>query len=182
MCVLNRFIRVWLFVTLWTIAHQAPLFMGFSSKNTGVGCHFLLLGIFPTQGVNPCLLCLLHWQAGSLPLAPPEKPPYMYVWLSITESLCCTEEINNFTYFCMMVNSIQPNVLTQALEKNESSLVCTGRGSSGPVIWEEEEVIRLEWGAHFHPGNLAHQHRKWNFPSYWSLNAQSARYWVIIFR
>ena len=26
--------------------------------------------IFPTQGPNQCLLCLLHWQAGSLPLAP----------------------------------------------------------------------------------------------------------------
>ena len=31
-------------------------------KNTGVGCHALLQGIFPTQGSNPCLLCLLHWQ------------------------------------------------------------------------------------------------------------------------
>ena len=28
-----------------------------------------------TQGSNPYLLCLLHWQAGSLPLAPPGKPP-----------------------------------------------------------------------------------------------------------
>ena len=32
-------------------------------KITGVGCHFLLRGIFPAQGLNPCLLCLLHWQA-----------------------------------------------------------------------------------------------------------------------
>ena len=31
-----------------------------SSKNTGVGCHFLLQGIFLTQGSNPCLLGLLH--------------------------------------------------------------------------------------------------------------------------
>ena len=29
-------------------------------KNTGVGCHALLQGIFPTQGLNPCLLRLLH--------------------------------------------------------------------------------------------------------------------------
>ena len=36
-------------------------------KNTRVGCHALLQGIFPTQGLNPCLLCLLHWQADSLP-------------------------------------------------------------------------------------------------------------------
>ena len=42
-------------------------------KNTGVGCHFLLQGIFPTQELNPSLLHLLHWQVGSLP-APPGKP------------------------------------------------------------------------------------------------------------
>ena len=40
-------------------------------KNTGVGCHVLLQGIFPTQGSNMCLLCLLHWQADSLPLGRP---------------------------------------------------------------------------------------------------------------
>ena len=44
-------------------------------KNTAVGCQALRQGIFPTQGLNPCLLCLLHWQAGSLPLMPPGKPP-----------------------------------------------------------------------------------------------------------
>ena len=39
-------------------------------KNTGAGCHALLLqGIFPTQRLNPRLLCLLHWQASSLPLS-----------------------------------------------------------------------------------------------------------------
>ena len=43
-------------------------------KNTGVGCHALLQGIFPTQGSNPCLSCLLHWEEGSLPLAPSRKP------------------------------------------------------------------------------------------------------------
>ena len=37
-------------------------------------CHFLLQGIIPTQGWNLCLLYLLHWQADSLPLAPPGKP------------------------------------------------------------------------------------------------------------
>jgi len=55
----------------WTVALQAPLFMGFSSKNTGVGCHALLQGIFPTQGLNSCLV---HWQAALSLLALPEKP------------------------------------------------------------------------------------------------------------
>ena len=43
-------------------------------KNTGVGCHALLQGMFPSQGSNLPLLHLLHWQVGSLPLAPPGKP------------------------------------------------------------------------------------------------------------
>ena len=42
-------------------------------KNAGVSCHFLLQGIFPTQGLN---LCLLHWQADSLPLGHQGSPPY----------------------------------------------------------------------------------------------------------
>ena len=41
----------------------------FPDKNTRVGCHFLLQGIFPTQGLNPHLLRLLHWEADSLPLS-----------------------------------------------------------------------------------------------------------------
>ena len=40
-------------------------------KNIGKHCHFLLQRIFLTQGSNTRLLHLLHWQAGSLPLAPP---------------------------------------------------------------------------------------------------------------
>ena len=40
----------------------------FQARILGVGCHFLLQGIFPTQGWHPHLLGLLHWQADSLPL------------------------------------------------------------------------------------------------------------------
>ena len=40
----------------------------FPGKHTGVGCHFLLQGIFLTQGLNPIVLHLLHQLADSLPL------------------------------------------------------------------------------------------------------------------
>ena len=46
---------------------RAPLSMGFPRQNTGVGCHALLQGIFPTQGSNPHFLCLLQckcWATG----------------------------------------------------------------------------------------------------------------------
>ena len=53
--VLSHFSRVGLFVTPWTVGHQSPLSMGFCKQETGVGCHALLQGIFPTQGSNPHL-------------------------------------------------------------------------------------------------------------------------------
>ena len=43
-------------------------------KNTKVGCHTFLQGIFPTQGLNLSLLSLLYRQAGHTQLAPPGKP------------------------------------------------------------------------------------------------------------
>ena len=49
--------HIQLFATPWTVAHQTPLAMEFSSKNTRVGCHFLIQGIFLTQGLNPCVYC-----------------------------------------------------------------------------------------------------------------------------
>ena len=52
LCVLSQ---VQLFATLGTVAHQAPLFMGLSRQEG----HFLLQGIFQTQGRNPisCISC-----------------------------------------------------------------------------------------------------------------------------
>ena len=68
-CVLSCFSHVQLFATLWSppgssVHGDSP------GNNTGVGHHALLQGIFLTQGLNLHLLCLLHWQAGSLPLVP----------------------------------------------------------------------------------------------------------------
>ena len=70
--------HVWLFVTAWTMAHQAPLFLDFPVKwcislfpSTGVGCHFLLQGILLTMESNQSIL---HWQVGSLPLSHQESP------------------------------------------------------------------------------------------------------------
>ena len=73
-CVLGCFSHIWLFATLWTVAHQAPPSMGLSRQEYWSRLHALLQGMFPTQGSNPCLLCRLHWQVGSLPSVPPGKP------------------------------------------------------------------------------------------------------------
>ena len=58
-------------------------------KNTLVGCHALFQGIFLTQGSNTHLLCLLHWQVGSLPLVPLESPMHnalLQNWYWVSQS------------------------------------------------------------------------------------------------
>ena len=66
---------VQLFATLGATARQAPLSMKFSRQEYWSVLPCLPPGdLFLTQGLNPFLLRLLHWQAGSLPLAPPGKP------------------------------------------------------------------------------------------------------------
>ena len=95
-CVLSH---VQLFATPWTVAHQAPLSMGFSRQEYWCGLHILLQEIFPTQGSNPHLLYLLHWQSGSLPPAPSGKPKWEPHLLVITN-------LNEMHYFLLFFRSV----------------------------------------------------------------------------
>ena len=70
---LSRFSRVRLFATLWTVARQAPLSMGFSRQEYWSGLPCLPPGDLPHPGTEPASLCLLQWQAGSSPLTSPGK-------------------------------------------------------------------------------------------------------------
>ena len=65
--VLSRFSRVQLFATLLTVAHQATLSMARILEWAAMPPP----GDLPDSGID---LCLLRWQAGSLPLVPPGKP------------------------------------------------------------------------------------------------------------
>ena len=77
-CMLSRFICVQLCVTLWTVAHQAPLWdsSGKSIYWSGLPCP--PPGDLPDPRIEPETPVSLHWQSGSLPLAPPEKPLYVH--------------------------------------------------------------------------------------------------------
>ena len=57
-CVLRRFSWVSLPVTLWTVALQAPLSMGFARQEhwSGQRCHALLQGVFLDPGIKPTSL------------------------------------------------------------------------------------------------------------------------------
>ena len=61
----------------WTARLLCP--WDFPGKNTGVGCYFLLQGIFLTQGLNPSLL---HWQVDSLPLSHQGTPVCVYTYIT----------------------------------------------------------------------------------------------------
>ena len=60
----------------WTTAPQAPLSIGVSRQEYWGGLPSPPPGDLPHPGVEPPSLMSLHWQAGSLPLAPPGKPIY----------------------------------------------------------------------------------------------------------
>ena len=53
---LSRFSWVQLFATPWTVAHQAPLSMGFSRQEYRLGCYALLQGLLPDPGIEPTSL------------------------------------------------------------------------------------------------------------------------------
>ena len=57
---------VWLSETPLTIAHQTPLPVEFSRQEYESGLPFSIPRDLPDLGINPHLLCLLHWQADSL--------------------------------------------------------------------------------------------------------------------
>ena len=88
---LSHFILFELFVTPWTVAHQAPLSMGESGQEYWSGLPWPSPGDLPNPGsytlyktqdlisglirhLNPGVLYLLHWHVGYLSLAPPGKP------------------------------------------------------------------------------------------------------------
>ena len=90
---LQRFLFIWMHVCVlswsvlsdsviaWTEGPRLLCPWDFPGKNTGVGYNFLLQGIFLTQGLNPSLPCLLHWQADSLPLSHLGSPTWVYTFV-----------------------------------------------------------------------------------------------------
>ena len=83
---LSHFSHIRLFVTLWTVAHQAPLSMGFSRQEYQTGWLFPSPGHLPHPGIEPRSPAL---QEDSLPAEPPAKPislsvsPYTFISLPL---------------------------------------------------------------------------------------------------
>ena len=74
MRVLNHFSCVWLFANLWTVAHQAPLSMGFPRQEYWSGLLCLLPGHLPDSGIEPVSLTSPALTGRFFTTEPPEKP------------------------------------------------------------------------------------------------------------
>ena len=108
----------------------------FPGKNIGVGCHFLFQGILLTQGSNPRLLHLLHWQADSLPLKNIQR---IMLNGKISQSL---EVI-----YCMIL-LVWHFVNDNTLELENRSLVARvkdGSGAEGRQVWYNRQAKRSLW-------------------------------------
>ena len=90
--VLSHFCCVWLFATLWTIVLQVPLSTGFSRQEYWSGLLFPSPGDLLDPRIEPrSLMSLLHWQVGSLLLAPSGNPQVK--WNGIKEFWTCGSRV-----------------------------------------------------------------------------------------
>ena len=102
--------------SLWLLGLQPTRLLcpwNFPCKSTGMGCRFLLQGIFPTQGSKLRLLHLLHWQADSFPLAPPEKS-YAYIYYTHTH-------IYTYTYIYIYIYLSRERFMVRLARRTGSS-------------------------------------------------------------
>ena len=87
-CLLSHFSHIQLFETLWNVAHQALLSVGFSRQEYWSGLPCPAPGYIPDPGVEPASLMLPALQADSLPTEPWGKPMHAYTCIYMqTQSL-----------------------------------------------------------------------------------------------
>ena len=85
---LSLFSRVWLFVTLWTVTHQAPLSMGFSRQECWSEFPCPPSGYIPDPGIQPESLISLALAGGFFTATPPGKPHFGM----LVAQLCLTSQ------------------------------------------------------------------------------------------
>ena len=118
--------------SLWPCGLQPPRFLcpwDFPGKNTEVGCHFFLQGIFLTQGLDSYLL---NWQADSLQLS----HQGFSLFTGLRESLCALVMLKNVVFFFVLkvgthhasylvisftiaVDSAHPHVISCQVQRSE---------------------------------------------------------------
>ena len=124
-CMLSN---IWLFVSPWTVDHQAPLSMGFSRQEYGVGCHFFLQGIFATQGLHSCLL------------TSPALAGRFFITASLGKPWCCHEYIHISLSKCIHYIYIIYRYCISAIFKIYSINL--------KRQWKKEKALTEQWSAY----------------------------------
>ena len=145
------------FVTPWIVAHQAPLSMGFPGKNAGVGCHFLLQGIFPPRDRTQvsCLASNLftvwapsdqiRWPSSHLILCRPLLllPPSIRVF-STMEALKYFP--NSIVLICLPFS--QCSSLKKNIYNKTQNYSCTlSVAQCFLILWHSQNMVIFVWGS-----------------------------------
>ena len=141
--------------------------MGFSRKNTRVGHHFLLQGIFPSQGSKPRLLhcrwILYHWASLSLKLS------FYFFWVIHKKeiALCPSTHIilsslsNLLGLHKILLKTNEERVFLQSLEHSHflyqiNCLFVRCCGDAPSALWQREVNLSLKWERRIGKGELVH--------------------------
>ena len=141
------------FTVPWTIAHLALLSWDSPGQNPGVGYHSLLQGTFPTWGLNLGLFFLLHWQAGSLPVALPGKPIQVEIWSQFNVMFWCFPRISFYLDWQSTKHLIQRKLISSSLPpkfQGEDS-----KHASSSALDSSSRIIRIP----FRSTTLSHPYR-----------------------
>ena len=114
----------------------------FPGKDTGVGCHFLLWGIFPIQGSNPCLLhcrqtlyCLSH-QGRPLCMQKWRIHSKFSLWATYGGTCCFYFLLFPCLYVLFSCNKHTKKKIRKPMWKCPSLIYGKGRRSWGWVHWD----------------------------------------------
>ena len=95
-CMQSSFSCVWLFATLWTIAHQAPLSMGFSRQEYWSGLPCPPPGTLPDPGIEPVSLMS--------PALAGRFSTTSTTWEAQHAIIICKWDLHFFLFFCLVIS------------------------------------------------------------------------------
>ena len=148
-CMLTCFSCVWLFVTLWTVAHQVPLSMGFSREEywSGLLCPPLgdlpdpgfehaalvspaLAGVFFTSSTTIIVINISHEYSYMLcPVTPSSEHPNIVLWAPDTYVFGISVLLYHYVtaFYCDIMNSLYVGLVSPPTGswKTEICLICT---------------------------------------------------------
>ena len=121
-----------------------------------MGCHSLLQGIFPIQGSGPRHLSLLHWQAGSLLLEPPEKSCTDWINIILNKYYSVFQFTDSFFYLLLLLfnpsTKLSISVIVFLSCKVYVLLFCT---SSIPLLKLSVSLLRVLFSFSFFSSETA---------------------------